>query len=75
MPMPMVIIAANPATPNNELAKPNTEACSVFITEPQLRSGLKLQLGTNAGFMSSWIFSIVNINEAKNPITPPILNI
>jgi hypothetical protein len=40
------VTAANAAIPMSGFAKPNTSACHVCITEPQDRTGLKLQLGT-----------------------------
>jgi len=43
--IPMVATMAKPPIPKNELGKPKTLACQVRITEPQLKIGLKLQLG------------------------------
>ena len=44
--MPTATTAAKPATPSSGLVNPNTLAWSVVITEPQLSTGLMLQLGT-----------------------------
>ncbi len=44
-PAPTAASAPNAASPSNGFGKPNTSACAVRITEPQLITGLMLQLG------------------------------
>ncbi len=44
-PAPIAASAPKAARPSSGFGKPNTSACSVRITEPQLITGLMLQLG------------------------------
>lgn len=64
----------NPTTPNRELVIPKIDACSVVMTEPQLRIGLILQDGSYVGLLSVFIFSTVSTNDASSPIAPSMMS-
>ena len=68
---PMAVNAAKPAIPRNGLGKPKASAWGVIITEPQLRIGLILQLGTKAGSFKIATFSTARTKAAKKPVSPP----
>ena len=61
---------AKPATPMIGLGNPNASAWSVRMTDPQLRMGLMLQLGTYAGSSRSAIFSTSSVARGDEPDGP-----
>src|SRR5882757_1644691 len=67
---PLTTTTENATMPISGFGKPNAAACGVTMTDPHDNTGLMLQDGTYAGFSSSLIFSMVNVNAAASPTTP-----
>ena len=73
--VPVVISTGKAAKPTNGLEKPNKCDSLECITEPQLITGLRLQLGLKFGSASSCIWSYIMMNDASNPNAPATMNI
>ena len=70
---PTAKIIENPIRPSRGLGTPKALACQVFITGPQLITGLMLHGSSTLGFFRSSILSRVKIKEVKIPIRPPTI--